>query len=999
MSPNLPASSSLQCEELCSLFVEHLPFAAALLDREMNYLMTSQRWLSDLGLAQRDITGRSHYEFFPQHCKPLSAAHQRCLVEVMELSVEEQFLQPDGSKAWRQWKIRSWQDRSGAIAGVMLVAEDVTQRKQAEADLRESEAELQAIIDNCPAIIYLRDVEGRLTRVNRQFEILMGMSAEQICGKNSHDLFPQDVADEHWRNDQILLSTGKAVTVEELAPQADGLHTYLSVKFPIFNSKGEITATGGISTDISDRKRAEQALQENEVLYRQMLDAIPDMVLCKGERSRIIYGNEAFRNFYGMTHEELQGLIDSPINDPDYTQQYIRDDFYVFSTGQTLNIPEEPVTRHDGVVRLFHTIKTPIFDATGTVVQTMGVSRDITERKQADAALQDGKHQLEEAQRLAHIGSWGFDPATGVITWSDEVYRIHGLPVGPAAPSYEELLKIFHPDDRDLFQTVVAKALTQGEAYDIEYRIIQPDCSMRYVSAKGEAVLNEQGETVRLFGTILDISDRKQYEVALRESEGRLREKAQREQLLNQLTNQIRSSLNLNQTLETAVREIQSLMQLDRCLFVHYYQDADSSYWEIAQEAKDPALPSLVGSRTADADILPLAEKALNREIVRIDDVQTEPDLVTQQFFTFLGYTATLAIPVHTQSGEIGILCCAMTQARRTWHDPDVALLEAVADNLAIAMDQAKLYEQSRTAAAIAQAQTKQLEQTLWELQQTQAQLVQTEKMSSLGQLVAGVAHEINNPVNFIYGNLTHADEYMHDLLHLLDLYQQHYPQPHPEIQQEMEAVDIEFLSEDMPRLLSSMKVGADRIQKIVLALRNFSRMDEAEVKEVNLHEGIDSTLMILHNRLKDTPNHQGIEIIKEYGHLPLLECYAGQLNQVFMNVLSNAIDALNERDSQRSPQEIKQNPSTITIRTRKLDTQQVQISIADNGPGMPEPVRRRLFEPFFTTKPIGKGTGLGLSISYQVVVEKHFGQLECISSPGQGAEFLITLPLTTSLT
>ncbi|HEY9750320.1 MAG TPA: PAS domain-containing protein, partial [Allocoleopsis sp.] len=288
MSPNLPASSSLQCEELCALFVEHLPFAAALLDREMNYLMTSQRWLSDLGLAQKDITGRSHYEFFPQHCQPLSAAHQRCLAEVTELSVEEQFLQPDGLKAWRQWKIRSWQDRSGAIAGVMLVAEDVTQRKQAEANLRESEAELQAIIDNCPAIIYLRDAEGRLTRVNRQFEILMGMSAEQICGKNSHDLFPQDVADEHWRNDQILLSTGKAVTVEELAPQADGLHTYLSVKFPIFNSKGEITATGGISTDISDRKRAEQALQENEVLYRQMLDAIPDMVLCKGERSRII---------------------------------------------------------------------------------------------------------------------------------------------------------------------------------------------------------------------------------------------------------------------------------------------------------------------------------------------------------------------------------------------------------------------------------------------------------------------------------------------------------------------------------------------------------------------------------------------------------------------------------------------------------------------------------------------------------------------------------------
>ncbi|HEY9806160.1 MAG TPA: PAS domain S-box protein, partial [Candidatus Obscuribacterales bacterium] len=691
---------------------------------------------------------------FPQHCQPLSAAHQHCLTEVTEICVEEQFQQSDQSPAWRQWKVRSWQDGTGAIAGVMLVAEDITQRKQAEADLRESEAELQAIIDNCPTIIYLRDAQGRLTRVNRQFEILMGMSAKEICGKNSHDLFPKDVADEHLRNDQILLASGKAITAEELAPQADGLHTYLSIKFPIFNSKGEISATGGISTDI-------------------------------------------------------------------------------------------------------------------------------TERKQAEAALQHGKHQLEEAQRLAHIGSWDFDPVTGVITWSDEVYRIHGLPVGPTAPSYDQLLQMFHPEDCHIFQAAVGKALTQGEAYNIEYRLIRPDGSIRYAEAKGEATLNERGETIRLFGTILDVSDRKQFEVALKESEEKLREKAQREQLLNQLTNQIRSSLNVNQTLETAVQEIQSLMQLDRCLFVRYGQDAGLSHWEITQEAKAPALPSLVGSRTADADILPLAEKALKREIIRIDDVQAEPDPVTRQFFTFLGYTATLAIPVHTQSGEIGILCCAMAQASRTWHDPDVALLQAVADNLAIAIDQAKLYEHSRAVAATAQAQAKELEQALRELQQTQAQLVQTEKMSSLGQLVAGVAHEINNPVNFIYGNLAHADEYMQDLLHLIDLYQQHYPQPHPEIQQEIEAIDIEFLSSDLPKLLSSMRVGADRIQKIVLALRNFSRMDEAEVKAVNLHEGIDSTLMILHNRLKDTPHHRGIEIIKKYGDLPLLECYAGQLNQV----------------------------------------------------------------------------------------------------------------------
>jgi PAS domain S-box-containing protein len=299
-----------------------------------------------------------------------------------------------------------------------------------------------------------------------------------------------------------------------------------------------------------------------------------------------------------------------------------------------------------------------------------------------------------------------------------------------------------------------------------------------------------------------------------------------------------------------------------------------------------------------------------------------------------------------------------------------------------------------RQSEALLRQQAQELEQTLKELKQTQAQLVQTEKMSSLGQLVAGVAHEINNPVSFIYGNLVHAHEYVKDLLHLLSLYQQHYPQPYPAIQQEAETIELDFLMEDLPKLLNSMRTGAERIQEIVLSLRNFSRMDEAEVKPVNIHEGIDSTLMILQNRLKEMAGHPGIEVIKRYGQLPEVECYAGQLNQVFMNILSNAIDALDDYNRKRSSEEIKQNPSTITICTTLITPNRVQICIADNGLGMSETVRHRIFEPFFTTKSIGKGTGLGLSISYQVITEKHGGTLACVSMPGQGAEFIIQLPL-----
>lgn len=305
--------------------------------------------------------------------------------------------------------------------------------------------------------------------------------------------------------------------------------------------------------------------------------------------------------------------------------------------------------------------------------------------------------------------------------------------------------------------------------------------------------------------------------------------------------------------------------------------------------------------------------------------------------------------------------------------------------------------------------QTQQLERTLQELQQTQSHLVQSEKMSSLGQLVAGVAHEINNPVNFIYGNLIHASQYIEDLQMLLHLYDEHYPNPVAEIEQTRNEIDLDFVLEDLPKLLASMKIGAVRIRQIVLGLRNFSRFDEAEMKPVDVHEGIDNTLLLLQHRLKAKVGPSSIQIIKEYGKLPLVECYVGQLNQVFMNLLANAIDALEEvidkgKDRRgchlfsHTQEEAGEFDAcvlpTIKIRTEVLSCNQVIIRIADNGPGMTEEVRRKLFDPFFTTKPTGVGTGLGLSISYQIVVEKHGGYLKCLSTPGQGAEFIIQIPI-----
>ena len=308
--------------------------------------------------------------------------------------------------------------------------------------------------------------------------------------------------------------------------------------------------------------------------------------------------------------------------------------------------------------------------------------------------------------------------------------------------------------------------------------------------------------------------------------------------------------------------------------------------------------------------------------------------------------------------------------------------MKQVGGQLAIALSQAELLKQTRT-------QTEQLNKTLQELQQTQARMVQGEKMAGLGQLMAGIAHEINNPVNFVFGNADPAKEHVADLLLLLKLYQEEYPSPTERIRENAEALEIDFIAEDLPKLIDSMKIGATRIRDIVQSMKVFSRMDEVASKPADIHQGIDSTLLILAHRIKKTEQRPAIQLVKDYAELPPIQCYPGHLNQVFMNLLSNAIDAFDEMDITAVGDDwVPQ----IRIVSERSPQGKVVVHIIENGPGIPEETLPNIFDPFFTTKPVGQGTGLGLSISYQIITEMHEGALECSSST-KGTIFRIELP------
>lgn len=464
----------------------------------------------------------------------------------------------------------------------------------------------------------------------------------------------------------------------------------------------------------------------------------------------------------------------------------------------------------------------------------------------------------------------------------------------------------------------------------------------------------------------------------------RERKATQRERALAATVQKIRESLDLNTIFNTTTKEIRRLLEADRVAIYRFRKDEIGEFvaesvgynWTPVRELVPVIVDDYLRSYQNEADT--------KSNILVVNNIYDINDSISNiKLLEKMQAKAYVIIPVFKGAKLWGLLAAYQNRGSRDWQENEVDLLIQIAIQLGVGLQQAELLEQT-------QSQKEKIEQTLKELQNTQAQLIQSEKMAGLGQLVAGVAHEINNPVNFIYANLSHIDNYMKDLSSIIELYRNAYPHPESHIQEQATTIDLNYILEDLPKIVDSMQIGAERIRSLVISLRTFSRLDEAQMKLVDIHEGIESTLLILQHKIKQNSNHSGINIVREYGKLPKVECHAAQLNQVFMNILSNAVDAIEIKFEKSEEKELPQ----IKVCTNVVNEKYVSICISDNGCGIPDQIRSKIFDPFFTTKEPGKGTGLGLSISYQIIVDKHAGQFECDSQVGKGSKFKIEIPI-----
>jgi PAS domain S-box-containing protein len=948
--------------EQIGLFMEYTPAAIAIFDRQMRYVLASRRWREDYGLGDQEIIGRSHYEVFPNLTSHWREIYQRCLAGAFEQCEEDTFIGTNGIIEWVKWDIHPWYENAAQIGGIIVFTEVITNRKKAEIALANSERRLRDIATNLPGAIFQftnRNNVWTVDYISNFISDLAGITATEMMQDLNNFLIlvhPEDM-------DNYIASVVAAIEnstpwhyAGRLIKPNGEIRWWQGDSTPTVNEQGEVIFCG-VLLDITARQQAEEALKklneeletkvkertaalsQSEARLQRLADNVPGVMYefrlsTDGEMS-FPYVSSGCQELLELAPEQIQQdelLIFNYISYENINKIKLG----ILRSAQTLENyqTEWQINTHSNIKKWVKAIAKPERQADDSVIW-YGCLFDISELKQTEVLLQE----KEEFLRSIYEGVPQIIFVIDVLEDGDFAFA--------GWNSSGEILTGIRQEDIIGKNPEYLYGEIEGAAVRQRYqRCIESGTSISYeefITIKNEqawwlttlnCLKNSDGRIYRLVGTTLNITERKQAEEALQASQ----------HFIQRITD---SSPNLLYIFDLeAKRNVYSNQKISN--FLGY------SNQEIEQ-LDENSIFSITHPDDRER-IIEYWQSFINAEDGEIVEIEYRIKKVNDEWCWLYSRDTVFSRNNNGQVKQILGVATNITERKNT----EIML----------------------------QQQAQNLEKTLTDLKQTQIKLIHSEKMSSLGNMVAGIAHEINNPVNFIHGNIAPANEYVQDLLSLIELYQKYFPDPPKEIQKQLENIELEFIKLDVIKLLNSMSVGTERIREIVLSLRNFSRLDEAEIKAVNIHEGIDSTLMILHNRLKEKPKYPEISIIKNYDDLPLIKCYPGQLNQVFMNILSNAIDALEDVELMNKKREIH-------ITTERTSNNQLAIKIADNGIGISPEIMPKLFDPFFTTKDVGKGTGLGLSISYQIIVDKHKGNLSCHSTLGRGTEFIIEIPMT----